>query len=479
MPKLADTFTASVDVAHSAVRAIPNIAEAVRAMDDAQLLAAQRSLAQLARAIGAPAALVAGEVSHRSRRELGHSGLAQREGFRTPEALVRHTTGVTFREAGTLVQVGVMVHDAVAPIDGTREPWMAAVGAAVNDGILSLDAAKAIRIGLGDPTPVDAAGSGVTAAELATAVKVLIAEAPSLHVDRLLQRARELRDDLDAAGIADRERIIYEARGFRRVRRPNGVNRYIIDPDLESAAYWDDVYDKLTSPRRGGPRFISEADKAWADTISTDERTTEQYVHDAVTQLLRIGVEADSRDNGAVVGSRMPAVRVLVTSKALETRNGHGRIEGSDIPISIQTVERHVCTSGTLPMEFDSDGQALNLGREQRLFSTRQREILAARDEGCRGSDDCDRPPSWTEAHHIRHWARDHGATNVEDGILLCRYHHMMFHNNGWEIAREGSVYWLIPPPDVDPQRTPREMRSKSAAMRDLRREADRELQSA
>ena len=67
---------------------------------------------QLSQRIGACASMVAGEVGHRSRRELGYSGLAQREGFRTPEALIQHTTGSTAREARTLVQVGGMVHEA-------------------------------------------------------------------------------------------------------------------------------------------------------------------------------------------------------------------------------------------------------------------------------------------------------------------------------------------------------------------------------
>ena len=65
----------------------------------------------------------------------------------------------------------------------------------------------------------------------------------------------------------------------------------------------------------------------------------------------------------------------------------------------------------------------------------------------------CDRPPSWTEAHHVKHWARDGGKTDIANGILLCRYHHLLFHNNGWEIEFDGADYRLTPPPDVDPSR--------------------------
>ncbi len=47
----------------------------------------------------------------------------------------------------------------------------------------------------------------------------------------------------------------------------------------------------------------------------------------------------------------------------------------------------------------------------------------------------------------------------------------MLLHNNHWEIVRDDSGYWLIPPADVDPQRMPRLMPSKSAALRDLQRQ--------
>ena len=57
----------------------------------------------------------------------------------------------------------------------------------------------------------------------------------------------------------------------------------------------------------------------------------------------------------------------------------------------------------------------------------------------------------------------------VDNGILLCRHHHLLLHNRGWEIVRtgeRGEHYWLIPPKDIDPTQTPRLLRKKSAAYR-------------
>ena len=124
---------------------------------------------------------------------------------------------------------------------------------------------------------------------------------------------------------------------------------------------------------------------------------------------------------------------------------------------------------GTVAVVFDEHGQPLDVGREQRLFTQRQRIALAERDGGC-GWTACERPPSWCEAHHIQHWARDGGRTDVADGILLCRHHHVLLHDHHWEIERRGpggSEYWLIPPPG-HPEPAPRRLASKSAALNEL-----------
>jgi hypothetical protein len=160
-------------------------------------------------------------------------------------------------------------------------------------------------------------------------------------------------------------------------------------------------------------------------------------------------------------------VRVLVTTTALDQRQGHGRIEGCDIPISLETVERITCESGTVQRDFDESGRPLDLGREQRPFSKRQRMALAAAQGGCMFGD-CDRPPNRCEAHHSKHRKRDHAKTNTLDGVLQCRYHHLIVHNNGWEIVRDDAGFWLIPPPGVDTEQRRRFMPSKSAALRDL-----------
>lgn len=473
-------FASALDAAQAAIAAIPEDLGSVKGLDDHGLLETQRGLSDLRRLVDARSSLLAGEVAFRSRRDLGYAGLAQREGFQSAERLVQSATGSTARDASTLVTAGTMVHEAmideaVDPATGevpegftVREPWLTAVGAAVTAGTLTVEAARSIRSGLGEPA-VDEEGAGVTAESLAGAVARLLDEATKLDADRLFKLARHLRDELDLDGIAVREQLIYEQRAFRRTKRPNGLPRFTLDPDLETAALLDDLFDNLLSPRRGGPRFVDPEAQAWAQGVLDDPRSNDQYLHDAFTGLLRLGVSADKAATPRIVGSRTPVIRVLVTEKAFTAGTGAGRIEGMDIPISIDSVKRIACEGGILPIRFTETDDVVALGREERLFTGRQKVALAVRDGGCLWPG-CDRSPNWTEAHHITPWASG-GNTDLCDGVLLCRHHHMLLHNNHWTIVRRDSQYWLIPPLEIDPGQEPIPLRSKSAALHDLQRE--------
>jgi hypothetical protein len=470
MTSLVDSFAASLDAALSATAQLARVAAAARELEDAGLIDAQRTVAEARRNLDACAAALAGEVVDRSSHDKGLGGLARKEGFRTPEALIRHTTGSSAREAVTLVRVGAMINDAAIArsIDGLDEcgsatiaivePWLVSVGSAVAAGRLSAASAESIRSGLGEPGP------GVTTDALALAVDRILAISAGQDADRIFRMARDARDALDALGIVERERQRRERRSLRRWRQPNGMTRYTWELDPEGAALVDGIYDQITSPRRGGPRFIDEKEHARAAAVMDDPRTTEQLASDGFRDLLAIAVDVNPAH---IIGAAQPAVRVLVTATALSTGQGCGYVEGSPDPVSLATVERLACNSGTMPIVFDQNGQAIDVGREQRLFTRRQRIAFAARDGGCRWPG-CERPPAWTEAHHVRHWKRDRGSTDLENGVLLCRHHHVLLHDNHWEIRCINGEYWLYPPPNLTLVRKPRLMPTKSAALRDL-----------
>jgi hypothetical protein len=449
-------------------------------------------------------ALIAGEIAARSARELGHAGLAQREGFRSASELLKVTTGSTGREATTAVRVGTLVREAsvdlgVDPATGVAfeaaEPWLACVAAAVSAGSVSVGAADAIRTGLGTPT------ENVPAFSLASAAAELCLLAGSLDVDRLLRRARELRDDLDEAGIADRERELFEKRSLKHFRLANGMGRAVWDMDPETYAVFLELNTRATSPKRG-VRFVGGDDQEKAERILADPRSIGQLASDTFLGLLQTGADADSSN---LLGTGGASIRVLVSKTTLEsggtTRDdttavdgtrggtatpdrpssrpssrpsGHGHIESTGAPLAAASIQRLSCDGTTTEITLDAFGTPLDVGYEQRTFTPKQRIALAARDGACMFGD-CDKDPSMCEAHHIIPWAKG-GRTDLANGILLCKFHHLLIHNNGWEIYRTGTDYWLVPPPDIDPEQTPRPMPSKSAALRDLKRELRAEL---
>jgi hypothetical protein len=465
----ATDLTKQFAAAVTALSAVSKDVADFQTADDAALVELSRLAAQEKQLADAHLALIAGEIAARSTRELGSSGLAYREGFRSTEELLRTTTGSSGREATTAVRVGRLVREAASagsidPATGelfsAGEPWLAEVAAAVSAGTVSVAAADAIRTGLGSPS------DNVPAEALAEAARRLCLEAVVLDVDRLLKRARELRDDLDAAGIADREREWFEKRSLRHFMLSNGMGRIVWDLDPENYAVVTELYDRATSPKRG-VRFVDGDRKETAERILADPRTIQQLASDTLLGLLQAGANADSSQ---LLGTGAAAIRVLVTQKTVKAREGYGRIEGTAAPVSLETVERLTCGGGTRAVTIDSFGQPLDVGKEQRFFTAKQRIALAVRDGGCLFGD-CDKPPSMSEAHHINFWARDDGRTDLKDGVLLCKFHHLLCHNNGWEIERVGTDYFLVPPPDVDPSQTPRPMPSKSPAMRDVRRE--------
>jgi hypothetical protein len=394
-------------------------------------------------------AAFAGEIDRRSSRDAGYEGLAASTGARGPEGLVSTLTGKSARDARDLVTVGRLMD--APPV------WLTDVAAGVTSGEVSVAAAAAIVTGLGVPS------ASLGADDLLDAAQTLVAETAGLPPEKVARRARELRDELDAAGVAHREQALRDKRFLRLTPRPDGMTSIFGLLDPESAALVTDAIDCVTAPRRNGPRFLDDTERARADAIERDPRSTEQLALDALVEMVRISAAADP---GRVFGVRKPAVRVHVDARDLERREGTAHLEGQTAAVSIATVERHACADGYIPVIFQSGGP-IDVGLTQRLFTPRQRIALAATWGGC-AHPDCDRPPSWTEAHHALEWDNG-GPTDLANGVLLCRFHHLLVHNKGWNIRPpdQPAGTWLMhPPPGRPGVRKPIELVKKNPIRR-------------
>jgi len=89
----------------------------------------------------------------------------------------------------------------------------------------------------------------------------------------------------------------------------------------------------------------------------------------------------------------------------------------------------------------------IDVGRARRVVAGAARRALNARDGHCKWPR-CERPASWSNAHHIVHWT-DGGETDLANMILLCHRHHWMAHEGGWQLVRtdEGEVLTVPPRP--------------------------------
>lgn len=495
------------------------------ALDDGQVMRVMGEITSARNALDVLAACAACVIDARSSRELGVAGLAQRQGHRTATELLQSLTGQSRSEVSRSVKTGGDLLGATTVLPGEREggargaassgvpenvdvcaEWVELLSDALRDGAVSQAQFQAIRVGLGEP-PVERypdLDAGFLPRAWATAVERLIDEAPHLPVEELRASARIARDRLDPVGVTLRFEERFAARSYRSWVDEHGQRhgRFVFDDD--AAAWVDAILQAALRPRRG-PRFVeadagndpglrdAEGDRG-AEGVrgardaaglrhardAADERSSEQIAYDTLIAVMRTGAAADPAQ---AFGDRQPGVRIVVEGKALTGPGaagkerartevairavGHSEDGGGALPAGV--VESYLCDAGAVPVSLDDAGRPLDVGRHQRLFTRAQRVAIAVRDGGCVGIG-CRAPISQCEMHHIDHWAQDRGRTDVDDGVPLCRNHHLGLHNRGEKIVRERDpvtgqdTYWLHAPPDprTGEVRPPYRLRSRS-----------------
>ncbi|GAA2526303.1 DUF222 domain-containing protein [Winogradskya humida] len=185
-----------------------------------------------------------------------------------------------------------------------------------------------------------------------------------------------------------------------------------------------------------------------------DNRTPGQRRADALLEVCRLALRTTELPTD---GGEPPQLAVTVAYDPLTQALGIASTD-TGLRISPDTIRRLACDARILPVVLDGKGQVLNAGRRRRRTATGAlRRALHIRDGGC-AFPDCERPPRWTDSHHIRHWTTG-GPTNLDNLVLLCRRHHNVVHDPaaGWTISLGPDQHPLfIPPPTIDPTQLPR-----------------------
>ncbi len=139
-------------------------------------------------------------------------------------------------------------------------------------------------------------------------------------------------------------------------------------------------------------------------------------------------------------------------------------------PLLSDADRRYLTCDATCEVWFHRDGQLLGAGRATRTINRRLRRALEYRHRTC-AVPGCGATRG-LHAHHLRHW-EDGGATDLDNLVLVCPYHHRLHHRGAITITGPPDSLTVTdsdgrpthpgplarppnrPPPDVAPYRGP------------------------
>lgn len=258
-------------------------------------------------------------------------------------------------------------------------------------------------------------------------LRLRVDTAAGLELDQAIDRLLEL-DEGEAEAEADSTRGGAEA-SDEHEPRPRASLRH-------RAA--DLVVEAISAAVAAAPSDTSGADRhlvvvhttpaellAASDSIGGDDAPAEAGDGSACSVL----AEEGSAPAGA--GSATAQRRTFV-------HDGRGRVR----VMSARTLWRLACAA-RLDLAVSRDGHPADLGRSRRAPDARLRRLLQARDRTCRFPG-CG-ATLFLHAHHVQHW-QDGGPTDLDNLVLLCRFHHTVVHT-GWELVPDGPGRWTFHAP--------------------------------
>ncbi len=266
------------------------------------------------------------------------------------------------------------------------------------------------------------------------------------HVSVMARTAAALKDGFDEVPLIEFARehspgkFHYFCRHARHAANPRGYaaeEAEQVESRRLSLSTWIDGTMLLSGvlDAFGGAALRAALEPLARKSGEHDHRERERRLADALVELASGGAER---------------AQLQVTS-SVETLLGLAGAPAADmefsLPISSATVERLACDCAVTRVLLDSDSTVIDVGRSKRVVSGPARRALNARDGSCRWPG-CDRPPSWSAAHHVVHWIHG-GSTDLDNLVLLCHRHHRMVHEGSWQLIRSDDGRMLAIPPTV------------------------------
>jgi hypothetical protein len=173
-------------------------------------------------------------------------------------------------------------------------------------------------------------------------------------------------------------------------------------------------------------------------------------MHDALHELAGLAV----RRNELAESGAPAQVIVTIPVEQLASRDGLVATSFGQL-LTVDAALRLADEASLTFLLQNAKGAILAEGRSRRTATRAQTLALIARDRGC-SFPDCDKPPEWTQRHHVVAWAAG-GATDLDNLTLLCGPHHRGFEAAGWRCVMQDRLPCWIPPPWIDPEQKPRQ----------------------
>lgn len=204
---------------------------------------------------------------------------------------------------------------------------------------------------------------------------------------------------------------------------------------LEAASPRPAADEARTTEQRRTDALTTLAERLLADRDTTPGAKVRPHIslilREETWASLRAHGDSDQGGNGRAHGGIRGLLTGLQDAPAPTTEDG--------APVPASEVARLLCDCEITRIVVGTDSVPVDLGRTARLHSPAQRRAITHRDGGCAWTG-CQIPARWCEIHHPRWWTRDHGETSLENGVLLCGFHHHEVHRRDLTIARTTTV---------------------------------------
>jgi hypothetical protein len=410
--------------------------------------------------------------------QMGMSAAAD-DGYRNATEFLRARLRISAAEAKRRLTLAAELLPRAGSGGHTGPPVRKELAAAVAAGEVASRAATVITLAL------DRVRHSCLPEAAATMEHALTVTAIENDADFLARIARRWAEALDQDGAEPSEELLRRIQGAFLRKPRHGLQHLEIFATADQFEHLVTVMNTATNPRSGpdtgegtatghtaqagqgdgseaadepGPSDEPATAEQHAALPSLDLRSRPQRLLDGLVGACKAALATGGLP---AAGGLRPQVMATIDYRDLLTRLGTTGSENGATgslaftgPVTAFTVRKIACDADIIPVVLGGEGQVLDIGRASRVFPPHIRKAITARDRGC-AFPQCTIPAPWCEAHHIAYWSRG-GTTGAENGTLLCSHHHHVIHKEHWSIQMRTGIPWFIPPPHLDPARTPR-----------------------